>query len=414
MRIVTRWIAGAALCAAGTLLFCSFDESTGLGNEIINDVNPDKVKIGRHYREFRMDSAQLQERYSVPRAGDSGFGVHMVTADVMVIGRKGDEESAGLVAFFCPSDTDTKRSGKKFFNSGDSLVSVRLLFARPSRDSALPSFKMKVFSAANANTVFADADSSPSYTLSIADTSLIDSVELDSGPLRDSIFSSCRSLDTNYMNDTFKFGLINISTDTLFGLNSASSFLKIAIRRHQEAGKSDTVLSAVYKVNKACFVGREDAAIRLSRESQTVSSYAPSRTAVYAFNADSLWTAMDDVLPGSPNRLISAGFVIRHPANDTNTLYVKHKITGVPLHDGAALDSIFTVRAGVTELKRDTVYFADVRNDLQELSRKNPRPSTLYFYLRIHCDKSVGEENGNWQTTTWDAVPYLKAIIYQP
>ncbi|MBN1129165.1 MAG: hypothetical protein JXA71_09270 [Chitinispirillaceae bacterium] len=416
MRKIARTIACCAGIGAGMLLFCSLDEQTAIGGGIINDVDPDKVNVGRHYREFLLDSTVLDTSYSLPGVGDAGFGVHEVTKSVMVVGRKDREEAAGFVRFLCSSDTNRSKGGRLFYQDDDSLVAVKLIFGRVSKGSDLPPFKMKVFSASTLNRVFEESGQNSADTLTMADTSLLDSVTLPPGALRDSIFRSCMAMeDTSYDGDTFGFGLLNVSRDTLYRLYSESSILKVSVRRRGDAGKTDT-LSKPYKAVRAYYVAREDSSEVRTLQHQTVSSYASSRTAVYQYTASSLWHAMTDSVSGSVNNLISAVFVVRHPRGETGQLFVKAVLDSAAIPNAAVLDSLFALQAPVNLKDSTWSLYGNVRRNLQQYARAAALPPSLFLYLRL-SDRSASlaaVDKETWHAVTWDAVPYLKTIIYIP
>jgi hypothetical protein len=416
MRNFFRTIVYLVFFSALTQLFCSFDEATDLGSGIINEVDPDKVDVDRHYVRYLLDSTMLDEKGSFPKTVDTGFGVHPVDNSVMVVGRQGSEEAVGFVRFLCTPDTNSNGE-RLFYLDDDSLVAVKLIFGRVAKDTAPRSpLKMKVFSASSPGMVFAESEIDTPCTLSYIDSSLIDSVTLPPGPLCDSIFSSCRSMDEINSGDTFGFGLRNIAGDTLYRLYSESSILKICVRRHRE-GKSDTVVFKPYIAAKTMYVAREDSNQSASLEGRTVSSYAPSRTAVYRFDPASLWKAMDDAARSEVFKLVSAGFMITHPDADTNILWVQYCITASPLMTGADFDKKFDTGSITIPLPKDSTVFADVRRDLQQHARLDPQPESLYLYLRLVCNRSANLAAANteqWQSVEWDVVPYLKTIIYIP
>ncbi|MBN2037808.1 MAG: hypothetical protein JW768_13795 [Chitinispirillaceae bacterium] len=414
MRTLIRLFITGLPCSAALFLFCSqIDDATNLGSEIINDIDPDKVRIDRHYREFLLDSTALEESYSVPQAGDEGFGVHGVVAgNVMVVGRKSNESAVGFVQFLCT--TDSGGSGRLFYTDDDSLISVQLFFPRISKDTSAPDYIVKVCGVAGPRDVF-DTACKPIDTLTFDDSLLVDTVTIPPGDLRDSIFQSCRSLDTKYDGDTFSFTLVNIAQDTLyrFPLSAGIPGLKVTVFRSNEENK-DSVFSKSYPFTQAFYYVDEDE--RDSLQGQAVSSYASSRTAVYRYRAAALWNSINDTASGSINKLISAGFMIRHPKNDTHQLQVKYLVASEPLRDGVVIDSLFKSRF-VSDINDSSALYADVREELQRYARMSAPPSSLYLHLRLDCNRSSALQAASkeqWQTAKWDAIPYLKSILFIP
>jgi hypothetical protein len=415
MRIVARCIAVGTLLAAGSLLFCSFDDETNLGSGIINGVDPDKVNVGRHYREYILDSSGLDQKYSISKT--SGI-IHSVTSGVMVLGERDGERSFGFVRFVCPPDTDTTSHKRVSFRPTDSLLSVKLVFSRIDSGQA-----------ADLNLYYNSDDALDTTDVSIPDTTTmpfvgtmsfsgkeneLDTVEIADTTIRSAIFKACTTTATSAFPGTrLCFDIVSLQNDSLIRLYGK---LLVSIDRDTLPGKVDSVVKS-YSVEKALYVVTEDTLLSEARQSQPVSSYASFRTAVFEFDPSSLWTAMEDTVTSIANRLISAGFMIRHPGNDTNTLYVKYAVSTIPLRGGYEVDTLFDSSSVLISLPRDTVAFANVRETLQRYARQNPRPVSLFLYLRLSFNTSAAlssEEYEQWRTVTWDVVPYLKTIIYLP
>ena len=418
MRIVFRCIVIAVLFAAGSLLFCSFDESTSLGSEIINDVNPDKVNVGRHYREYVMDSSGFVQKSSIARTDEI---IHTVTSGVMVLGNRNGESSFGVVRFICPPDTDTTSHKRVFYRSTDSLLTVKFVFSRVGNGQE-----------AHLNLYYNAKDTLDTTTISTPDTAsmpfvgsigfagkdtVLDTVEIIDSTVRTAIFEACTTTEISAFPGTrFSFDIISQENDSLLRLYGSTPKLLVLVDKDTLLDGIDTA-TVSYNVNASLYVVKEDSLLSKERQAQPVSSYAPYRAAVFEYDPSSLWAVMEDTATSTLNRLISAGFMIRHPDGDTNTLYVQYAVSAAPLQSGREVDSIFNSSSVLITIPGDTVVFANVREPLQRYARQNPRPASLFLYLRLSFNTSAAlssEEYEQWRTVTWDAIPYLKTIIYQP
>lgn len=418
MRIVTRCIALAALFAAGSLLFCSFDDATSLGGDIINTVETDKVNMGKHYREQLLDSSGLVQKYSI--SGNGGI-VHTVTSSLMIVGERDGESSFGFVRFFCPPDTDTTNHKRISFRPTDSLLSVKLVFSRiDSGQAGDLNLYYNMDDAIDTTKVSTPDTTTMPYagTISFAGIdSVLDTVEIADTAIKTAIFKACTTTAKSaFPGAYFCFDIVRRQNDSLIRLYGSTPKLLVSVDRDTLPEKIDSVVNSL-SVEKALYVVKEDTLISEARQNQPVSSYASYRTAVFKFDPSSLWAAMKDTATRATNRLISAGFMIRHPGNDTNALYVKYAVSTTPLQGGYEADTLFDSSSVLMFLPRDTITFANVRETLQRYARQNPRPVSLFLYLRLSFNTSAAlssEEYEQWRTVTWDVVPYLKTIIYLP
>lgn len=418
MRIIARCVVISALFAAGSLLFCSFDDSTNLGSDIIDTVEPDKANVGRHYREYVLDSTGLDQKYSVSRTDEI---IHTVTSSVMVLGKRDGESSFGLVRFICPPDTDTTNHKRVSFRPADSLLAVKLVFSRigNGQEAYLNLYYNIEDAVDTAKVSTPDTITMPfAGTISFAGKdSVLDTVEIVDSTIKTAIFKACTTTATSAFPGTrICFDIISQQDDRLIRLYGSTPKLLVSVDKDTLPGKIDSV-TKIYSVERALYVVKEDTLVFNARQSQPVSSYAPYRTAVFEFDPSALWKAMEDTVTRAANRLISAGFLIRHPGDDTNTLYVKYGVSTSPLLSGYEVDTMFDSSSVLISIPRDTVAFANVRETLQRYARQNPRPVSLFLYLRLSFNTSAAlssEEYEQWRTVTWDVVPYLKTIIYLP
>jgi hypothetical protein len=411
MRIIARCVVISALFAAGSLLFCSFDDSTNLGSDIINNVEPDKVNVGRHYREYILDSSGLVQKYSVSRTDEI---IHNVTGSVMVLGKRDGESAFGFVRFVCPPDTDTTNHNRVSFRPTDSLLSIKMVFTRA--DSGERADFRIIYNKSEVLTPDSIMPVVGTISFPTKDT-LIDTIEISDSTIKRAIFDACTTTAKSAFPGTqFCFDIVSLQNDSLIRLYGGTPKLLVSVDKDTLPEKIDSVTKS-YSVERALYVVKEDTLVFNARRSQPVSSYAPYRTAVFEFDPSPLWTAMEDTQTSTMNRLLSAGFMIRHPGDDTNALYVKYGVSTFPLQSGYAVDTMFDSSSILISIPRDTVAFANVCETLQRYARQNPRPVSLFLYLRLTFNTSAAlssEEYEQWRTVTWDVVPYLKTIIYLP
>jgi hypothetical protein len=410
MRIIYRFFGICALLAAGTLLFCSFDDESDLGSGIINDADPDKVNVWKHYKTFTLDSADVDSAFSISKSGDI---THNVTGGVMALGKQNGESSFGFVRFVCPPDTDTTNHKRVFFMPTDSLLSVKLVFVRADSGQRVD---FDVF--LNTSEVLMPDSATyikPVGTASFAykDT-LVDTLEISDTLIRKNIFSACTSTaKSDFPGTPFCFDITSRQQDSIVRLYGGDIRLLVSVDRDT----SDTIVNPfteAYSVDTALYVVKEDTALATARQKQPVSSNAALRTAVFKFSIPSLWKALEDSLTGSINRFFSAGFRIKPPAEDSTELIVRYGISTTGYANSQALDPWFDSNSVTIKISRDSVTYADVRAYLQSVSRQDPQPESLYLYLKITGNDGVSaKKKEQWQSVLWD-YPILDALVHLP
>jgi hypothetical protein len=407
MTKISLFHCGFAVFILWTLLFsfCSkLGESTNLGGSIIDSVDAGKTDIDKHFHGLMLDSSYFQERFSVPRPGDTGFGYHNVSSGNMFLGKANSEHSAGYieVAFLRDSLASTR-----FFIGNDTLKSLKMIFAC---DSALQTQKFELFSVGKKEMALTPDQSHMLDTISFkarGDTSQLDTIELfdalNTASFKhlfcDSIFKACSTstTDTLKRRDTLRFAVVS-QNDGIVQLRGSCALLMSARR----PGTDTTLRSKIFAASQAWYVVAEDNGIAESLKDKPVSSFASKRTAVYKYRVDSLWGSM-----GKQGVLLSAGFLIPNKTKDT--LNVQCIVRPSVERDGTLLDSVFTKQSSIITIIDSTAAgFASVLGALQEMYNDGSKPAYVYLYVRYTNNTSV------WKTVTLNMKPSFKAMITNP
>lgn len=390
-------------------LFCSrLDDSTDLGGNVIEDIYPDKVTLGRHFREYTMDNAAVIRSFSLPGSGDPGFGVHAATGSSILVGMQGDQRAAGYVQFICTPDTGATRRNAK----NDTMKSVVLRFVR---DTNIPSCRVAVWYSnirSNAlNPASSDVALDTMGFLDTAHSNLKDSVFHLPDSLTAMIFKACTtsnkdSARAHYVRDTFGFIISAVQCDSLVRL-SGNPQMVIGFKR----GTETTSRNVTYSSSNTSYYCAEDVAPD-TLDTIPALRYASKRTAVFQYAMSEFWNTTDDLADPRNALTVSAVFPLRGP-KDKDTLNLRYLLWHNLEHDGTVLDSLFAGKnqqslPGTVTIKDTARVLANVCTVLRWYE-KNDRSPTMYLYLRFN-------ENVNqvWKKTRWNAAPLLTAMISVP
>ena len=399
-----------AFCISLLLLpSCSrLDDSTDLGGNVIEDIYPDKVTLGKHFREYVMDSAALANSFSLPGSGDPGFGVHEATGSSMLIGMQGDQRAAGYVQFICTPDTGATRRNEK----NDTVKSVVLRFVR---DTAVPSCRVAVwYSNIPSHALNPDAANGDSILDTMEFTkdtvAVPDSVVLPD-PLAGMIFMACTtsnkdSARAHYARDTFGFIISVVQCDSLVRLNGNPQMV-VRFKR----GADTTGRNVTYGSSNTSYYCAEDIAPD-TLDTIPALRYASKRTAVFQYDMSQLWNTTDDLADPRSALTVSAVFPLQGP-QDKDTLTLRCLLWHNLERDGTVLDSLFAGKnqqslPGLVTINDTAQVLANVCTALQWYE-KNDRSPTMYLYLRFNENvKQV------WKKTRWTGAPLLTAMISVP
>lgn len=390
MRIGRILIVAAAAIVPALLPRCAnLDDTTGLGGGVINNVDSNKVNLPAHFLKFNLDSTAVQNRFSVPGPGDSGFGRHLVTGGTMVLGTSQGERAAGFVTFGCPPDTAKTR----FFSNGDSLVSVAVRFSRDttaSRDPCMVAAARSMDDALNPGPTYLPLD-----TLR---ESGVDTVAIERTALRDSIFRACTSTvkdSGGRMANLFSFSIIDIGTSESLVRLAGNPLLIVTVKRDTSR------VSKSYAAQSAWYIVKENSPDSLQKLAAPVSSYASKRTAVFKYDLTRLWRAVG---PLSDNSVfVSAGFWVPNLSGDS--VKASWAVRPDSIHDGAALDSMFD--AIVPVVIKDTHNGYRTLQDIVQAYANNGRPPSVYLFLRLESDAE------RWKRVAWTTAPLFTAVVFK-
>jgi hypothetical protein len=402
-----------------SMLFCSgFDDSTDLGAGVIEEIHPGQVTIGKHIRQYSMDTSACDSALSLPGASDTGVGVvHEVTGSFMTIGTKSDslstERAAGYVRFVCPPDTAASRT----FASNDTLRKITVRFFRDiTIDKDTQPCRIEVWSS---DTLLRALNPNPALGDTIRDTmefvkalrdsnnhaTIPDSIELLPGSAKDTalvnkIFNACTTSTKNSSTTFFGFILTNLDSGVIRFRGNADLIIKY------KRG-SDTTRSRIYS-NSSYYLatdGNPDSAQRIP-----VLSYPVRRTAVFRYDATTLWDTINHMTDQLHAQIVSAVFPLTGQ-NLGDTLNLRYLLLDHLEKNVDALDSLFAAapaNQNAATVRNTSRVLANVLTSLQNFTQ-NGRPSTLFLYLRFNEDS-----NQKWKKTKWRNVPLLSAMIAVP
>jgi hypothetical protein len=403
-----------------TLVCSNLEDSTDLGAGVIEDVYPDRVTIGKHLRQFSMDSSSCDSSFSLPGQNDTGFGVHPVTGSHMIIGTKSDSSgnahAAGYMRFVCPADTARTRT----FALNDTLRKIIVRFYRDiTVDTNTQPCRIAVWSsdtllhALKPNSALGDTiRDTLQFVKALQDsnnTSTIpDSIELlpglanDTGRLANKIFKACTTSSINSSSLSFCFILSNLDSGLIRFKGNADFTIKYT--RGSDTSRSRTYGSAY---NTSYYIATDGDPDSLQERPEL--RYVSKRTAVYRYDATALWDTVNNMANTQHAQIISASFSLTGPsAGDTlNLRYLLHTLE----RNGDRLDSLFAAapaNQSVITVADTSRVWANVRISLQNLTLHG-RPPALYLYLRYNEDI-----NQKWKQTRWLDVPLLTATIAVP
>jgi len=360
-----------------------------------------------------MNSSDLDTvPFSVPRAGDLGFGIHEVSGSQMLIGADSGEYAAGFVRFPCLPDTNSSRR----YSSNDTLRSIVLRFWN---DTATTSFPLQIWRSDFA--LHADSPSAAngdilldSLQIAFSDTlNALDSVVLLPGAfggLADSIFFACTTSNkASAAAATFKdtFGFIIANPNPSAGVIRMFGNPQLAVKFKQG---NDTTPDINYgSTHTSYYVAKQQSPGSVSQPI----SYASKKTLVFRFNATRLWASIDSFPPASgPDtaQIIAAFFPLYRPGA-VDTISLRYVLLDSLVHDGRVLDTLFARPPSppgvVTLYQNDTVeanaaQSVEIINLLENQRRALPLNPKLFLYLRLSEDV-----NQIWRKSNYSTIPFL-------
>jgi hypothetical protein len=417
-RIVCLLSLTIALCG---MFFCSsFDDTTDLGNNIINATYPGKMDILKHFREYEMDTGSLMSSFSVPAEEDTGFGVHGSMTSHIVVGTQGNESAYGFVLF--RTDTSTAVT-KRAYSTIDTVISVAILFARDSlksggRIAVLPSRNHPSAS----DTGGAGFDTL-TFTHDTAHVNVRDTAVLTGAQLKDSIVFACTTANQTVAKSLpldFGFILKNLDPAGRIFINGIPT-LEIIYKN-----KNDTTTRKIDVGAHETFYYTFETDNAAS-QGMPVLSYASTRTAVFKYDMTKLWRKADSALTDTMRaEVVSAAFTIKNPDKAIDTFGVRLLVWHELLHDGLKLDTLFADKGhsdsipsysvGAT-IPGTAITQVDVRAALRAYeqgipAKRGARPPALYLYIRYSEDAAqVWKKSDAW---TVGNAPLLNAVIAVP
>lgn len=395
------------------LLFCSrFDETTGLGKDIIRDIDPSLTEVNPNFRSF--NSLPVTSAFSTPDQNDSLFGIHR---SVISVGNKDNVSASGFVEFKFNSEILNAFKTKATDNTSLEIDSITLQFSNfknTDKNSSLP-VKLDLFACTDGDStsrapssrqlplasVYLNGDSTQ-YIGSTSNQLIRDSVENIVLSIKETI-KACNS-DTCVKPVYLRFYLFNDEPGSLAHL-SASATLKFYLRIG-----SDSIIANL-KSNYTNFVAMDQNIDSLSKI--PVSSFATQRTAVFKLDISSL---QDTLASLKTFRILSAGFSIAPKSykgftNDTatqvrilyhlsDTLFDNNKV----FLSGRVLRQMeMTVTVDTTQAPTDTFFLRNLEDILQKFSTGSQK--TAYLYIQLS-----GKDDYTWKEITWNN-PEFKATL---
>ncbi len=390
-----QWL--SPLCSLIFLLFfCTTDNTTNLGNTIINNSYP-------HFRGYVMDSSDVDTAaFSLPRPGDSGFGIHEVSGSQMLVGADSGEYAAGYVRFPCLPDTNSSRQ----YGSNDTLRSIVLRFWN---DTATTSFPLQVWR--SDVTLHADSPSAArgdilldSLLILMNDTvNALDSIVLPPGAfggLADSIFHACTTSNKDLIRSTvFKdtFGFIIANPNPSAGILRMYGNPQLAVKFKR--GNDTTPVINYGSIHTSYDVAEVQSPGSISQPI----SYASKKTLIFRYNATRLWASVGP----DTSQIVSAFFPLFRPGA-VDTISLRYLLLDSLVHDGRILDTLFASPPsppGVVTLYQGDTVQANAAQSLQFINilenERHQLPSNpkLFLYLRLSEDVNQLWRKSNYSTT---------------
>lgn len=390
------------------VLFCSrFDESTGLGSKIIQDVDPSLTDINKN---FRTATLKVDSAFSIPDKNDTRYGEHpgIIAGNInktLTVGTKDGTTASGYLRY--TFDSLTWKTFKLSDTSSFAIDSVSMQISIHFMKSKLPS-SISVYTSTESEkykrtrpdqsklvaTLVRENDSSDYYSGIITDTSFDDAIV--------AAFSKYKEKSTGTSVYYFSF----FADDTCNYVHLKNPTMKIFSKKDKDT------IKAYISPDYLNYVAVEEDIESLN--CKPISAFASSRTAVFKVNLNPLWETMDST---GLNEILSAAFKI------TPKTFVNKDTSGVVQEDDIRIvyyisDTLFnnnqkflekplkalqkTSTSNGTTTLEDTLVLKNLEDLLQQLSKR--KPSTGYLYIQFHYDTFF------WKEVLWNN-PKFEAIL---
>ncbi|HEX3019454.1 MAG TPA: hypothetical protein VHP36_04100 [Chitinispirillaceae bacterium] len=407
------------------LLFCSrFDESTGLGKDIIQDVDTSLTGVNKNFITVE-SSVTVDSAFSIPDQNDSLFGIHASKGSkgtkVLSVGTKDNVSASGFIEYKIDYSI-LNQFGITVSDTSNLIIdSLSLKLTVYSKQSIMPTM-LNVFACLNADSTSRTAASrlfqiatlklakdSSSYSGISTDSILRTSARNIISTLKEKLKAcnnddKCKeSIEPYYL----RFYLYNADSCTLVHLSSSPTL-------GLHARKGTTSITKNIFPNYANYVA-------IGQNSDTLqkiptSTFATLRTAVFKLDISNLWKTIDT----NNFQILSAGFSVTPKAyknidkkdDSQREITVIYHLSDILFENNQKFLNQ-TLRAiskrisadSSTITPPDTFILSNLGSILKQLS--NDRPSTVYLYLQLSSSSDI---DYYWKEITWNN-PKFKAIL---
>lgn len=394
-------------------LFCSrFDDTTGLGKDIIRDIDPSLTDVSQNFK--TVETISIDSAFSIPNQNDTYFGVH---PGALSVGTKENVSASGYLEYTFNSEIWSRFSLTEKDSCTFNIDSIYIQCDILNKKSSLPS-NINVYAATNEDkyrrttqvkqihiaTLSLNKDSS-SYSGPVFDSSLIDSIVTAFNSFRDQMLDcgkndSCKNL---IKDEVFRFCLFSDDTCNLAHLSSSPK-MKFIARKDLDTLR---VITTPASIN---FVAIENNSEILSN--QPLSSFASQRIAVFKLDISNIWEMMDST---KFDEMLSAAFTITPKSyknmfseNKSDTLMVVYYLSDKLIDNDSTfkkqrVSNVQKIITSDTTEKTDTLHLKNLDKHFQLLTTN--KPSSVYLYLQLSNRYDL-----HWKEVLWNN-PKFKAIL---
>jgi len=399
------------------LLFCSrFDETTGLGKDIIQDIDPSLTNVNQNFKS--LDSMIVVSAFSIPDQNGSDFGIHRSSISV---GMKDNVTASGFIEYKADWDIINK------FGIGitdtttfeiDSISLQVYTYNNTGENAGIPA-KLDLYACINADSLSRTplarqfpiaslylSEDSTHYYGSTNSPTMLASIE----NFISSIKAQLKICDTDSCKDLLKtqlrFYLFSDDSNSVAHLSTEPT-MKFFARKGLDSIRVSITPSYTN------YVATDHNIDSISKI--PVSSFATQRTAVFKLDISNLWKNLELF---RSFRILSAGFSVTpktyknvyqdSDGDNSQTLNVLYHLSD-KLYDnnskfhGQTLRSVAkSVSVDSTGAPMDIFVLRNLEDIFQKLS--SSRPSTVYLYLQLSGDEY------KWKEVLWNN-PEFKAIL---
>lgn len=387
---------------------CSrFDDTTGLGKAIINDIDSSLTDLSKNF--MTTDCVLIDSAFSIPNSGDSIIGFHN---DFLTVGNRDSVSASGYVEFQFDS-TIWKR-----FNFPDNqeytftVDSIYFRFDIRLKDSILPS-KINLYASTLADKYNRSSQAKQyqiaTLTIDSTDSNYYSGYAISS--LADSVENFFVSFHQGSKSDTLSLCLFNNDSTNLVHL-SKSPVIRVISRIESNTVK-DTVKVTISS-SHANYIAAESNPE--SRSAKPISAFSSQRIAVFKVDLSQLKqiTSTTDF-----SNVFAAGFTVSPKSlsnmnfeDNRDTLYPAYLLSDCLLstNDTALQDSSWiSFRDGknvspiINNVSTDTI---NLQYPVSFFNRSSVElPSTVYLYIKL-----VTGRGQYWREVCWD-IPKFNAIL---